>query len=90
MNNVRLEVVPLQGPPPFVSVKIPFEMAGNVIILRIAENSQVAKITRRTYSFARQVETGVRVYKVQNSRGYFPERIMYGKYNLCLHVQYAG
>ena len=65
-------------------------MADNVIIVRITENSQVAKITRRTYSFARHVETGVRVYKAQNPRGYFPERIIYGKYNLCLHVRYAG
>ena len=90
MNSVGLEVMPLQDPPAFVSVKMPFEMADNVIISRIAENGQVAKITRRTYSFAGHVETGVRVYKVQNSRAYFPERIIYGRYNLRLHVRYAG
>ena len=90
VNIVLLELTPLQDPPAFVSVKMPFEMADNVIILRIADNGQVAKITRRTYSFARHVETGVRVYKVQNPRGYFPERIIQERYNLRLHVRYAG
>ena len=68
VNNVRLEVTPPQDPPAFVSVKMPFEMADNDIISRIADNGQVAKITRRTYSFARHVETGVREYKVKNRR----------------------
>ena len=77
VNNVRLEVMPLQDPPGFVSVKMLFEMADNVIIWRKAGNGQVAKVTSSMYSFARRVETGVRVYKLQNPRGYFPERIIY-------------
>ena len=89
VNNVRLEVLPQQDPPAFVSVKMPFEMADNVIISRIAENGQVAKITRHTYVFLCTTR-GNRSESIQSteSRGYFPERIIYGKYNLCLHVQY--
>ena len=38
-----------------------FEMEDNVIISRIVENGQAAKITWRTYYFVRHVETIVRV-----------------------------
>ena len=58
VNNVRLEVMPPQDPPVFVSVKMAFEMADNAIISRIAENGQVAKITRSTYFFARTCGNG--------------------------------
>ena len=78
LNNVRLEVMPLKDPPASSQSKCPLKWHDNVIISRIAEKGQAAKITRHTYSFARHVETGVRVYQIQNPRGYFPERINYG------------
>lgn len=90
VGNSFVEVTPLSTPPAFVTVKMPCEMSDQVITSHLVNHGTIAWVNHRTYRFAPNIETGVRVFKVLSPRGQIPDVITSGRFTLRLYVRYGG
>ena len=78
------------SPPAFVEVKMPYEMPDNAVRSLLSQYGHVTSVHRRKYAFAPTIESGVRIFKVVNLKGFIPPSFQIGRYRLPDFVRYAG
>ena len=76
----------------FVTVKMPFEMADTPIRTILSTYGIVTSVRRLTYSFARDIETGVRSFRLTQVKPgvELPKIITVGTYHLATRSQVPG
>ena len=103
VNGQHYECIPLsrlsrdtfsrsQDPPALVTVKMPYEMPDAVAKSLLSRYGEVTRVHRRTYAFAPDIETGVRVFTVRNPAPIesFSQSFQVGRYLLRFYVRLAG